>query len=266
MPDEIKNNTNETTGNEAKEVNEAPPGNGEPEAETPPSPEPVKEEKKGRKKPTNTIGKVLVTIRTSIQNAKLPGSFFDYIKRFGFNGVRLGEGESMVTTTETARTNQLNANATRMQVYRDFKSLKKAAQLIYRHHRVIGQEIFRGNTHLRDKLGLSGALKEIFGDWIGQTMQLYDNLDTPGVLEGYASFNITPEALAAGKQAVLDAEAGLAAKKKAKADAEKATELKNKAYKELLSWWSKFLKVVHIALEEDPQLKEQVHIIVPFLK
>jgi len=45
-----------------------------------------------------------------------------------------------------------------------------------------------------------------------------------------------------------------------------ATELKNKAYDKLLAWWKKFSTVVDVAVEENPQLKEQISIVTPTTK
>ncbi|MCP5055038.1 MAG: hypothetical protein GY940_48175 [bacterium] len=222
-------------------------------------------ETKKRRGPFYTFDKVTDDIKTGVKNARKPGPFNDYISKYGYKEARLDEGESLIVEAETARTDQLNALALKNQKYREAEDSWRAAKLAYKPHRVIGKEAFKGNFHLLDKLGFSIRLQEPFGAWKGQSMQLYNNTDAPGVLEGFALYNITPEALAAGKQTVLDAEAARAERKLAKANAEKATEVKMKAYKKLLAWWRNFIKVVEVALQEDPQLKEQVHIVVPSL-
>ena len=101
-----------------------------------------------------------------------------------------------------------------------------------------------------------------YDDVLDQAMRLYDNLDTPGVLEAYARHSVTPEALAAAKQLFLDATAVLSERNLLKALAQKATETKNKNFKVLWTWWLDFKRIVHIALRNDPQLKEQVNIVV----
>jgi hypothetical protein len=216
-----------------------------------------------KKKSIMTFEKKLHIIRTAVLNALKPTAFRQYIEEFGFNEEKLNGGMNLVTGTETARTNQQQAIALKLQATRDARLAKIEADKIYMHFLIIGREEFRDNPHLLDLLGFNGSRKEDFGGWKAQTMMLYENLNTPGVLEGYANHNITPENLDAGKQAVMDAENVVTAKKEAKATAEKATEDKDKIYKQLLEWWRDFVKVVNIALKKDPQLKEQVNIVAP---
>jgi hypothetical protein len=210
-----------------------------------------------------TFERKLFIIRTGITNALKPGLFHQYIEGYGYDETRLNEGMALVTNTDTARTAQKNAIALKVQKTREASNLKYEADRIYLHFRVIGQEEFQDNLHLLDTLGLDDLRKMHFGEWREQTMRLYNNIDTPGVLEGYAKHSITREDLEAGKQAVLDWEKAIADRNEAKAEAEKATELKNKAFKELLKWWRGFVKVVDVALQDDPQLKEQINIVVP---
>jgi hypothetical protein len=222
------------------------------------------EEKKRKIKVT--FDRKVHVIRTGIINAKKPGLFHQYIGEYGFNDTRLDEGMTLLTDTDTARTNQKKAIALKVQKTREANNKRYEANELYKHHVVIGREEFQDNLHILDTLGLRGEREEDAGGWREQAMRLYENLDTPGVLEGYAKHSITPEDLQAGKQAILDWEQAISDRNEAKAEAEKATQLKDKAFKELLIWWRGFIKVVDVALEKDPQLKEQVNIVVPTIK
>jgi hypothetical protein len=210
-----------------------------------------------------TFDRKVLLIRTVLANAIKPGLFRQYIEGYGFDETRLNEGMALLNNTDTARTAQKNAIALKMQKTREARNLKYEADRIYLHFRAIGKEEFQDNLHILDTLGLDDLRKVHFGGWREQTMRLYENIDTPGVLEGYAKHSITREDLEAGKQAVLDWENAIADRNEAKAEAEKATELKDKAFKELLKWWRGFVKVVDVALQDDPQLKEQINIVVP---
>lgn len=84
------------------------------------------------------------------------------------------------------------------------------------------------------------------------------------VLEGYARHSITGELLETAKQAVLSAQNTVAERNQVSAEAQKATETKNIVHKALLLWWRDFVKVVHMTLRDDPQLKEQVNIVAPY--
>jgi hypothetical protein len=216
-----------------------------------------------KKKSTMTFEKKLHIIRTAVLNSLKPTAFRQYIEKFGFNEEKLNGGMSLVTGTETARTNQQKAIALKLQATRDATLARIEADKIYMHFVIIGREEFKDNPHLLDLLGFNGTRKRDFGGWKAQCMMLYENINAPGVLEGFANHNITQENLEAGKQAVINWENAVTAKKEAKAAAEKATESKDKIFRELLEWWRDFVKVVNIALKKDPQLKEQVNIVAP---
>jgi hypothetical protein len=226
----------------------------------------VEGEGEEKRKVRVTFDRKLLIIRTGITNAKKPGLFNQYVGEYGYNETRLDEGMGLLTDTDTARTAQKKAIALKIQKTREADNLKYKAEKLYLHFRVIGQEEFQDNLHILDTLGIESILKRDFGGWREQAMRLYKSLDTAGVIEGYAKHSITPEDLEAGKQAVLDWEKAIADRNEAKAEAEKATQLKDKAFKELLNWWRGFVKVVDVALEKDPQLKEQINIVVPTIK
>ncbi|NIM11792.1 MAG: hypothetical protein GTO45_06705 [Candidatus Aminicenantes bacterium] len=118
-----------------------------------------------------------------------------------------------------------------------------------------------------EELGLLPFHKSGFGDWLNHSKYIYRKiLGTPDALAGYANYNITQEKLEAGQQKVLDTEAAHANRQRLKADAENATAEKNKAFRKLEAWMKKYLKVVDIALEDAPQYKEKVGIVVPYLQ
>jgi hypothetical protein len=210
-----------------------------------------------------TFDRKVLKIRTGLTNAFKTGLFRQYIEGYGFDETRLNEGMGLLTDTDTARTNQKKAIALKVQKTREANNLMYEADKIYTHFRVIGQEEFQDNPHILETLDFDGSAKRDFGGWREQIMRLYESLDIPGVLEGYAKHSITREDLEAGKQAVLDWEQAISDRNEAKAEAEKATQLKNEAFKKLLKWWQGFVKVVGVALRDDPQLKEQINIVVP---
>ncbi|MCP5053158.1 MAG: hypothetical protein GY940_38690 [bacterium] len=203
----------------------------------------------------------MMIIDTSLENAEKPGKFNDSIGGYGFTDVRLAEGRTFFTTTQTARTDQLNARAAKKEQTREIEKLKVIAEGKYRKDRVIGTEEFRDDPHMMEKLGFDRRRPGPFGERYADSMMLYDNLGTPGVLEAYARHSITPEALTGNKQSFTDVKTAIAERNRLKALAEKATETKEKAFDQLWIWWIDFKRVVNVALRDDPQLKEQVRIV-----
>ncbi|MCP5048052.1 MAG: hypothetical protein GY940_12840, partial [bacterium] len=240
-----------------KPDNTANPPKTKPPATEPP-PDPAGEEKK-KKTQKRGYGYTVHQIRVSLDNSDKPGTFADYLLKYGFDASRLAEGRGLLDKTDSSRVNQLNAIAEKNQSYRVIKDLKVTARAGHRHIRVLGKEAFRDNPELLEKLGLSGTVEQVYNDWESQALRLHNNLTIPGVMETFADHNVTAEELTAAKDAITAVHTAITERNRLKAEAEKATQLKNDAYKVLLTWWYEFKKIVNIALKNDPQLKEQIY-------
>ncbi|MCP5105165.1 MAG: hypothetical protein GY950_17380 [bacterium] len=208
----------------------------------------------------------MAAIRAGLTNAEKPGLFRDSIEQYGYNDVRIADGRKLFNDTETARGDQLKAIAAKDQKFRDAAELREEIHDDYMHMVVIGREEFKKDSHMLALLGLNGPRKETIATWRGQVNQLYGNTGEPGVSEGYANHNITTEILDAKKQKLTNWDSLIADIKAAKSEAESATEGKNKVYRKLLSWWRGFARVVDVAVEENPQLKEQISVVTPTTK
>lgn len=219
------------------------------------------DDKKKSKKLTFDVQ--MAIIRAGLANAGKPGLFRDCIERYGYKEDRIAEGKTLFDETEAARAAQLKAIAAKDQKYRDATALREEIHKEYMHLVVIGREEFKNNQHILAVLGLKGPRKGTIDAWREQVNQLYANTGEPGVLEGFANHNITIETLEAQKQKLTTWDNLVADIKKAKSTAEKATEDKNKIYKKLLAWWRDFLKIVAVAVKENPQLKEQMSVVTP---
>jgi len=218
-------------------------------------------DKKRRKRSTYDIR--MAAIRQGLTNAEKPGLFHDLIGEYGYTDARIAEGRQLFNQTEQARSEQLKAIAAKDQKFREGTQLREEIDEQYTHFLVIGREEFKDNPHILALLGLKGQRKRTINAWREQVNQLYDNTGETGVPEGFANHNITPEDLNAQKQKLTDWDNLIADVKTAKSEAENATESKNKVYKKLLAWWKKFSIMVDLAVEEYPQLKEQISIVTP---
>ncbi|MCP5046387.1 MAG: hypothetical protein GY940_04395 [bacterium] len=234
----------------------------------PPAPEPTPEptpepagDKEGKKQSNQGYAYNVHVIRVSLDNSRKPGSFADHIAKYGT--AHLDEGSALLGNLDALRVKQLNAIAEKSQSYRIITDLKKIAKASNRGIRVLGKEAFRDNLELLDKLGLSGKIPQKYTDWEAHTLRLHNNLTLPGVMETFAKYNVSAEALTAAKDAITAVHNAITERNRLKAEAEKATQLKNDAYKLLMEWWKEFKKIVNIALKNDPQLKEQIYVVAP---
>jgi len=219
-----------------------------------------------KKRKKLTYDERMAAIRAGLVNAARPGLFHDYIVEYGYTDARIAQGQDLFNQTEAARSTQLKAIAAKNQKFRESTQLRKEIDDRYLHYLVIGREEFKDNPHILSLLGFNRPRKRKINSWREQVNLLYDNRSEPGVLEGFAKHAITAEELDAQKQKLTDWDNLNADIKTAKSVAEDATETKNKVYDKLLAWWKKFSTVVDVAVEENPQLKEQISVVTPTTK
>jgi hypothetical protein len=118
-----------------------------------------------------------------------------------------------------------------------------------------------------EMLGLDMAIQRPFGIWKAQGDRYYKNiLASEEVLAEVAKYNVPHELLVEGEKELKKAVETHDRKKSAKAEAEHATHLKNEMYKDLVEWMKDFYRIVEMAFKKNPQLKEKVNIVVPYLK
>lgn len=222
---------------------------------------------KKRKDPIITFGKKIHDYDEAIQISIDDEGFRWYVEQYGFNLERLNEGKALVTSTEAANDLKKEKKAQQHAATLEVHALRKDASRTLSDIVKIGRVAFKDDHGMLEELGLLSYDKYGFGDWLNHSKYIYRKiLGTPDALAGYANYNITQEKLEAGQQKVFDTEAAHANRQRLKADAENATAEKNKAFRKLESWMRKYLKVVDIALEDAPQYKEKVGIVVPYLQ
>jgi hypothetical protein len=100
--------------------------------------------------------------------------------------------------------------------------------------------------------------------WIAQAQQFYTNaLAQETVLAKLGEFGVTEAKRKAGQAQVVAAEAAYAAQKRDKGAAQQATQACNAALRQLTRWHSDFVRIAHIAFEDEPQCLEQLGIVAP---
>ena len=103
-------------------------------------------------------------------------------------------------------------------------------------------------------LELSGPKKQSISGWLRQALVFYSNvLQDTEAQTALAYFNITVEALTAGKAAVEAVGALNTVQEKEKSEARQATQNRDEALDALDSWLHKFYEVAKLALADTPQ-------------
>ncbi len=183
---------------------------------------------------------------------------------FSFTAEKLAIGTDMGNGADSLYEAQKKARALQLAASRLFKALHAQAKDILMELIRRAKVAFEKDPDMLETLGLNRRRRRSFGKWIAQSKIFFNRLlENPAALEQMAKYNTTLEELQAGKQLLLDTADAEAAHESAKAEAQRATELRNIAFNEFARWMAGFIKVMTVALEDDPQLKEKLGIVTP---
>jgi hypothetical protein len=184
--------------------------------------------------------------------------------QFGHNDAKLAEGAALAAEVQRLYENQKNARAEKLQATETYRNLKKIADISAAAIVKTARIAFKNDRGTYEALGLSGPRLKAYGDWLEQNQLLYSHLlSRPGAVEEIAKYNITLEQIQAGQQELTDTMEADKHQEDAKAESQKATELKNIAYRDFKKFMRRFIKVMTVALEDDPQMKEKLGIVTP---
>jgi hypothetical protein len=222
-------------------------------------------EKETRKRGT-TFARNLYSIEAALITSLNDPLIRQYVLEYGYTEERLNDGKQKASEARAKHEAQQKLLAAKAECSRVLKEKKAEAHKVYREFVRVIRLGFENQESIFRTLGISTNKKKGFGDWVAQTEIFYNNLlELPAVLEFMAKLDITREKVEAGKQLFEEVKNAKIDLKNASGEAQKATEQKIIAFREIKKWWSNYKKIVNIALEKDPQLKEKLGIVTPML-
>lgn len=132
----------------------------------------------------------------------------------------------------------------------------------YMKHLKLARVALEGNRGIEVKLGLKGPREKATGKWLVQGRQFYENALADALILGkLSSYGVTLENLQAGLALVNEVERLYRSRERERGEAQDSTVLHDELFEKLDSWYSDFVKVARIALEERPQLIEKLGIL-----
>lgn len=197
-------------------------------------------------------------INNGLQNTKLHPYFLEY----GITIEEMGEGKTLLTNAESLNNVQANETGEKKQATKNRDEKKKLANHTYIKHIKIARIIFINEPGIWQSLGLNGERKDSISGWLAQARQFYANLmanETWMVQMG--EYGITPEKLSNGNKLVADVDAAHNQQKTEMGEAQEATRMRDEAADKLQDWYSNFIAIARIALEDKPQYLEILGIV-----
>lgn len=223
-------------------------------------------EKKKYKKPRKTFLMKLDAFRQALSLTLQDDKLRTYVEQYGYTAERINEGSQLIQDVNSKYDTQKNLHESAKNKSIQFTKLRSAAERMYNRHVSIARVAFKDDSESFNTLGLHGKREKRFVEWRKQAELFYQNMmGNPDFIARMGEFTVTPEMLDTGNQQLQAALDVYDLRADLKAEAQNATDLKNRAFTVLETWMKDFFKIVNVALKAEPQLKEKVGILVPYL-
>jgi hypothetical protein len=199
-----------------------------------------------------------LAISNSLQNDKLQ----QMLVVFCYTTEELGEGKALLENAVTLNTRHQKEYGEQFQATEEVRGKIEEACGPYITFIKIARVAFAKEPGAWTALGLSGERKESYSRLLAQFNQFYTNLKgNEQWLAKIAVYGITTEKLDAGEALANEVEDALNIQKVETGEAQEATRLRDKAADTLQEWYSDFIAIARIALEDKPQYLEMLRIV-----
>ena len=211
------------------------------------------------KKIEQLIVKAGTAINNSLQNQELQQMLAEY----GYNAEKLTGGKVLLENASTLNIIQVKEEGEKTGATNLRDKTWEHAHKDYMRFVKIARIAFANEPGTWQSLGLSGDRKESISGWLAQATQFYTNLsgNQPWMVK-MAGYGITEEKLTAGRALVKEVENATNRQKTEMGEAQEATRLRDEAADTLQAWYSNFIAIARIALEDKPQYLEMLGIVI----
>ncbi len=200
--------------------------------------------------------------RTLIFNSNEP-QITSKLKDVGIDAAYLTNGQTLYNKTEQLIEKQKKEYQESATAYDKFYIEKDEAQSKFKKTFKIVEIASRNDQNLRDRLKLANAIPYAIEDWISYTLSFYNSLlNEADFLTRIARFKVTTNRLKSEKATIEGLKSLRDAAKKEEGEAQEATRERNANLEELDHYCDELRDFAKIALEDKPQLLEQLGVFV----
>ncbi|WP_109829704.1 hypothetical protein [Reichenbachiella versicolor] len=213
-----------------------------------------------RKTIDQQISDASVAINNGISNVDISRALAVY----GYDENKMQQGRNLLAEVQSLQSKQKLEYGEKIASTDNLHDAREASNKLYIPQVKLARIAFSKDRGMSESLQINGRRKESFASWISQASTFYTNiLASPSSIDAMAQFNITVEKLQEGQQLVEEVAKALAVQKKETGEAQQSTENRNVKLDELNEWYSDYITVAQIALEDSPQYMEMLGIITP---
>ncbi|NJL82241.1 MAG: hypothetical protein HC890_03465 [Chloroflexaceae bacterium] len=208
-----------------------------------------------------SIDQILSDIQVAIDSALANPTVQAYLTPFGYTPEKLQQGKALYQTALAAQQRQKTEFAEQLGATAALESLRDTAQKYYAQHLKIARIAFKNDAIALAKLALTGDRKRSLSGWLAQTQQFYRAaLEDTRLQQGLAPYGVTTEKLTQGQSAVDAVIAANVTQETEKGEARQATQDRDAVLDTLEDWYSDYIAIARLALEDNPQLLETLGI------
>jgi hypothetical protein len=228
------------------------------QGQTPETEEPTRYRQK------STFERQFLKFRRGLELTASDDSLKTKAAQFGYGDAKVAEGLALADEVDRLYKAQKKAKADQFEATQVFRERRAAAETALKLLIQTARLAFKDDRGTYRALGLDQRRVKAYGDWLAQSDLFYTHLKSqPGAIEQMVAYNVTAEQIQAAEQLLTDTKEADKNQEKLKADSQDATELKNKAYRTFKNWMKGFIKVMTVALQDSPQMKEKLGIVTP---
>lgn len=203
-------------------------------------------------------------MRTVLDNIAASADISTALATFGYDALRLQEGQTLLDNLRDADTQQVKEYADQYAATTAVNEAMEAADKSYGVHRALAKRLFAQNVQAQRELLLGERKPKGRADWLRQGNIFYTRLlATPAFLTEMATFGQTQAMLEATQTAVAQVASLDSSQQKETGEAQEATRLRDEIWSEARVWLVTLLEVARFALADQPQLLESLEIVKP---
>ena len=208
------------------------------------------------------IDAYLSKARVAIENGKNVPEIAGKLTLFGYAPEQMEVGQQLLADAEAKQNAQKKEYGEQYDATEKQNTLYGEANKEYMKFMKLARIRFADNVDIQQAMRLNGSRKRNLAGFIRDASLFYSNaLANENVINGLSKYNITREDLEKGQQLLKDLEQAEAVQKKETGDAQISTQKRNEAMDKLENWFSEFIEVARIAVDDEPEMMEMLGVL-----
>jgi hypothetical protein len=182
-------------------------------------------------------------------------------KSFGYDESKLQQGLDLCEQARQAVSEQDQVTGTQLAATAEANKARELAQGAYQLLAQVSRAVFLDKPDRLKAMGLVGKMPDATDAFIGMAKQMYQAALMPGeIADDLAVVNLNTNKLQAAYELIQAFDEANQAQEAAKSAVQEATQAQNAVLDELYAFYAQYIKLIRVALRENPQLLEALQI------